>query len=70
MSCEGLRHGDTPATVYVNVLAAIVYMKQLVILDGRGVLFAIADDVKVLALPEVIGEMAESPPSWLGRRPA
>ena len=27
MSCEGLRQGDAPATVYFNVLAARVYKK-------------------------------------------
>ena len=54
MSCEGLKQGDAPATVYFNVLAAKVYRKQLRILDGRGVLFAVADDVKLLGPVEVI----------------
>jgi hypothetical protein len=27
MSCEGLMQGDAPATVYFNVLAAIIYRK-------------------------------------------
>jgi hypothetical protein len=48
MSCEGLRQGATPATVYFNVLAARVYKKQLQILNRRGVLFAVEDDVKIL----------------------
>ena len=43
MSCEGLRQGDAPATVYFDVLAARVFRKQLLVLDGRGVLFAMAD---------------------------
>jgi len=43
MSCEGPRHGGAPATVYFNVMAARVYRKQLQILNGRGVLFAVAD---------------------------
>ena len=51
MSCEGLRQGDAPATIYFNVPVARVYMKQLRILDGGGVLFAVADDVKILAPP-------------------
>ena len=51
MSCEGHRQGDVPATIYFNVLAARVYKKQLRILDGRGVLFAVADDVKILPPP-------------------
>jgi hypothetical protein len=38
-------------------------MKQLRILDGRGVLFAVADDVKLLGPPEVIAEMAEGFPA-------
>jgi hypothetical protein len=63
MSCEGLRQGDAPATVYFNVLAARVYKKQLRILDGRGVRFAVADDVKLLGPPEVIAEMAEGFPT-------
>ena len=46
MSCEGLRKGDAPATVYFNVLATRGYRKQLRTLDGRGVLFVVADDVK------------------------
>jgi hypothetical protein len=58
MSCEGLRQGDAPSTVYFNVLAARVYMKQLHILNGRGVLFAVADDVKILGPPAVIKELA------------
>jgi hypothetical protein len=28
-------------------------------LDGRGILFAVADDVKLLGPPEVIAEIAE-----------
>jgi hypothetical protein len=48
MSCEGLTQGDAPATIYFNVLDTRVYKKQLRILDGRGVLFAVADDVKIL----------------------
>jgi len=63
MSCEGLRQGDAPATVYFNVLAARVYMKQISILDGRGVLIAVADDVKLLGPPEVIAEMPQGFPS-------
>ncbi len=51
MSCEGLVHGDAPATVYFKGLAARVSRKQLRILDGMGVLFAIADDVKIHGPP-------------------
>jgi hypothetical protein len=58
MSCEGFVRGDAPATVYFNVLSARVYTKQLRTLDGRGVSFAVADDVKILGPPVVIKEMA------------
>ncbi len=66
MSCEGLGRGDAPATVYFNVLAARVYRKQLRILDGKGVLFAIADDVEILGPPEVIQKLVEGfpTPAW------
>ena len=50
MSCEGLKQGDAPATVYFNVLAARVYRKELRTHDGKGVLFAVADDVKILGV--------------------
>jgi hypothetical protein len=63
MSCEGLMQGDAPATVYFNVMATRIYMKQLRVLDGRGVLFVVADDVKILGPPEVIKEMAEGFPT-------
>ena len=43
--------------MYFNVLAARVYMKQLRMMDGRGVLFAVADDVKIQGPPEVIQYM-------------
>jgi len=41
---------------------ARVYKKQLATLDGRGVLFAVADDLRVLGPPEVIGEIVEAFP--------
>ncbi len=63
LSCEGLRQGDAPATVYFNILAARIYKKQLKALNGRGVVFAVADDVKILGPPEVIKEMAEGFPA-------
>ena len=63
LPCEGLRQEDAIATVYFKVLAARVYKKQLRILDGRGILFAVADDVKILCPPEGIHEMAEGFPT-------
>jgi hypothetical protein len=37
-------------------------MKLLATLNGRGVLFAVADDLRVLGSPEVIGEVVEAFP--------
>ncbi len=62
MSMDGLRQGDAPATVYFNILVARVYRKHLSTLDGRGVLFALADDLRVLGPPDVIGEIVEAFP--------
>ena len=50
-SCEGPRQGNAIATVYFNVLAARICKKQLTTLNGRGVLYAIAGDVKIIASP-------------------
>ncbi len=63
MSCEGLKQGNAPATVYFNGLAARIYKKQPRILDGRGFLFAVVDDVKIMGPPKVITEMANSFPT-------
>ena len=60
MYIDGFRQGDGPATVYFNILAVRIYRKQLATLDGRGVLFAIADDVKIAAPPSVIAEIVEN----------
>ena len=58
MSCEGLKQRGALATVYFNVLTTRDYTKQLQILNGRGVLFVVADDVKILGPPAVIKELA------------
>jgi hypothetical protein len=63
MSCEGLRQGDAPASVYFNVLIARVYMMQIALLAGRGALFAVADDVKILAPPSFFAEVDEGFPA-------
>jgi len=60
MSVDGFRQGDAPASVFFNILAARIYRKQLATLDGRGVLFAIVDDVKIAAPPHVIAEIVDS----------
>ena len=60
MSIDGLGQGDAPATVFFNILAARIYRKQLATLDGRGVLFAVFDDVDIGAPLNVIGEIVDS----------
>ena len=40
-----------------------IYKKQLSTLNGPGALFATVGDMKILALPEVIGEMTKGFPS-------
>ena len=46
-----MRHRETAANVFFNILAARLYKAFNKILDGRGVLLAIVDDVKIKALP-------------------
>jgi hypothetical protein len=43
-------------------LIARVYKKQIATLAGIGVLFAIADDVKLIGPPDVIAELVEGFP--------
>ena len=59
MFIDGLKQGDAPDTVFFNILAARINKKQLATLDGRGVLFAESDDVKIGAPPNVIGEIVD-----------
>jgi len=51
MDCEGLRRGDVPASVYLNVRIARVYMKHVDTLVGRGGPFAVAGDVREASSP-------------------
>ncbi len=60
MSIDGFRQGDAPASIFFNILAARIYRRQLATLNGRGVPFAIADDVKIAAPPTVITEIVET----------
>jgi hypothetical protein len=59
MSIDGLRPGDAPSMVYFNTPVARVYRKHLALPDGRGVLFAVADDLRILAPLAVIREVVE-----------
>jgi len=60
MYVDGFRQGDVPASIFFNILAARIYRRQLATLSGRGVLFAIVDDVKIAAQPAVIAEIVDT----------
>ena len=62
MSIDGLKQGDALATMYFNILVARVFKKQLATLNGRGILFSVADDLRVMGPPDVIGEIVEEFP--------
>jgi hypothetical protein len=51
MSVDGFTQGDAPTSIFFNILAARMYKRQLATLDGRGVLFATVDDVKLRPHP-------------------
>ena len=52
--------GNAPASIFFNILATRIYKRQLATLNGRGVLFAIVDDVKIAAPPTIIAEIVDS----------
>ena len=60
MSIDGLKQVDTLAAVFFNILAARIYKRQLATLNGKGVLFAIANNDKNAAPPNVIEEIVDS----------
>ena len=60
MSVDGFRQGAAPASIFFNILAARIYRRQLATLNGRGVLFAIVDDVKIAAPSAVIAEIVDT----------
>jgi hypothetical protein len=60
MSVDGFRQGDAPASIFFNILAARISRRQLATLNGRGVLFAIVDDVKIAAPLAVIAEIVNT----------
>ncbi len=59
MSIDRLVQGDAPANDVFNILIARGYRRLLSVLDGWGVLFAITDDLKISAPPDVTGKIAE-----------
>ena len=60
MSIDGFRQGDAPASIFFNILAARICRRQLANLNGKGVLSAIVDDVKIAAPPAVIAEIVDT----------
>jgi hypothetical protein len=60
MSVDGFRQGDAPASIFFIILVARIYRRQLAKLNGRGVVFAIVDDVKIAAPPAVIAEIVDT----------
>jgi len=60
MSVDGFKQGDAPTSIFFNIRAARICRRELATLDGRGVLFAIVDDVKIAAPPNVIAEIADA----------
>jgi hypothetical protein len=64
MSIDGLRQGDGLSIVFFNILASRIYKRQLATLNRRGILYAIADYVKIAAPlpppPSVIAEIVDS----------
>ena len=49
---DGLRQGETVANVFFNILAARLYRAFMKIINGRGILLAIADEDKICARPQ------------------
>jgi hypothetical protein len=47
MQGDSLRQGETATNVFFNILASRLYRCFIKILNDRGALFAIADDVKI-----------------------
>jgi len=56
---DEFRQGETSANVFFNILSARLYRALIKILDGRGILLAIADDVKIYSPPSVLADIAE-----------
>ncbi len=63
IGCDGLRQGETAANVFFNIMSARLYKAFMKILNGRGILLAIADDVKICAPPFVLAEIVGKLPA-------
>ena len=58
---DGLCQGETVVNVFFDILSARLYKAYMEILNGRGILLAIADDVKMCASPflltKIVGKL-------------
>jgi len=59
-SGDNLRQGETAANAFFNILVARLNRR---IIDGKGVLLGLADDVNIACPPEVLGEIATKLPA-------
>ena len=62
-SGDGLRQGETAANVFFNIMSARLYNPFTKILNGRGILLVIADDVKICTPPSVLAEIVGKLPA-------
>jgi hypothetical protein len=62
-SGDGPRQGETVANVFFNILAARLYRAFMKVLNGRGIILAIADDVKICAPPSVLADIVDRLPA-------
>ncbi len=60
LSNDGLKQGDAPVTVYFDIIATRIYRKQLKVLNNRNFLFAVANDVRIVAHQTVIAEIVDA----------
>jgi hypothetical protein len=59
MSIDGFRQGNAPSSIFFNILAVMICIRQLATLNGKSVLFDIVDDVKIAAPPAIIAEIVD-----------
>ena len=62
-SGDGLRQGETIANAFSNIFATRLYRAFTKILNGRGILLVIADDVKICAPPSDLAEIVDRLPA-------
>ncbi len=57
LSRDGLRQGETASNVFFNILVARLYIVFMKIIDNRGTLFTLADDVNFVGPPAVLAKI-------------